>query len=108
MSWQGRAVSWSGKRDANEEPIVKAIQAAGWKVFRISGKGLPDLMCVRRGSVRMLEVKTDGGDLTPEQRKEFPIFAANGLAVLVVRTPQEALDALAETGPRQRVEPPPK
>jgi Holliday junction resolvase len=89
-------VRWAAKRDANEDAIVSAVQLAGWKVFKISGKGLPDLMCVRRGAVKMLEIKAKGGTLTESQADRFPLFAANGLPVLVVRTPQEALRALAE------------
>lgn len=73
------------RRDANESGIVKALEAVGCRVFRVSGRGLPDLLIYRRGRCYAVEVKTAKGLITPAQdRAPWPI----------VRTPDEALLAV--------------
>jgi hypothetical protein len=106
----------AAKRDQNEPEIVRALELAGWSVFTVSDTGLMDLLCIRRGVIRLLEVKGPKGKLTPAQEKTFArIHAALG-TVHVVRTPSEALHAVAlgvesELGPlesaRGFVMPPP-
>jgi hypothetical protein len=57
------------RRDANEPDIVQALQAAGCKVLRLSGAGVPDLACYRPTvGWRLAEVKTEKGQLKPRQR----------------------------------------
>lgn len=84
----------AAKRDDNEALIVRALQSAGWTVFRVSDTGLPDLMCARDGKVILLEVKAPDGTLTPAQRETFTELAKAGVMVQVVRSPQEALEVL--------------
>lgn len=98
----------AAKRDANEPEIVRALELAGWTVIPISDTGVMDLLCIRRGVIRLLEVKGPKGKLTPAQEKTFArIHAALG-TVHIVRTPAEALRAVAlgvesELGPRSEM-----
>lgn len=82
---------FAAKRDVTEPAIVRALEAAGWTVLKISDTGLPDLLCMRRGVVRFLECKSPGGTLTPAQAAAFQRFAGALVTVHVVRTPEEAL-----------------
>ena len=59
------------KRDANEASIIQALEAVGVKVWRVTGEGLPDLLCWFRGVWQPLEVKSAGGRLTEAQAKRF-------------------------------------
>ena len=77
------------KRDTTEADIVKALRKVGVQVFRMSGRGLPDLLTYYRGRWGVLEVKRKGGRLTDAQKNTrvtapFP----------VVETPLEALSAV--------------
>lgn len=85
---------WAAKRDANEGAIIQALNLAGWVCFRISDAGFPDLLIVRHGLVRLVEVKAKGGSLTPAQRMLHLKFQAAGLLVHVVRSPEEAVAAV--------------
>lgn len=85
----------AAKRDANEPEIVRALELAGWTVIPISDTGVMDLLCIRRGVIRLLEVKGPKGKLTPAQEKTFARINAAGGTVHVVRTPAEALRAVA-------------
>lgn len=62
-----RRVGQARKRDANERPIIKALEAIGVDVFQISGKGAPDLLAHRRGLWLPIEVKSATGELTTAQ-----------------------------------------
>lgn len=84
----------ASRRDDTEPGIVKALEAAGWTVIRISDTGAPDLLAIRRGVLTALECKSPGGTLTPAQQTAFMRWAAAGLPVKVVRTPEEALMAV--------------
>jgi hypothetical protein len=91
---------YGARRDANERPIVQALELAGWKVFPLSAPGWPDLVCVRHGQVRLLEVKTRTGKLKPAQVVLHQRMASAGLRVHVVRTPEEAIHAVQTEGER--------
>jgi len=74
------------KRDWNEDQIVRALEACGIDVWRVSAPGLPDLLTHQRGKWLPIEVKGPRGRLTHlqavlHQRAKFPI----------VRTVAEAL-----------------
>lgn len=58
---------YAAKRDLNEKAIVQALQAAGAKVWKISGKGCPDLLVWFGGSWMPVEVKSATGRLTKAQ-----------------------------------------
>lgn len=87
----------AAKRDDNEAVIVTALQSAGWTVVRVSDSGAPDLICVRMGDLRLVEVKGPKGTLTPAQEVAFERLNKAGVTVLVVRSPADALEALGVT-----------
>lgn len=58
-----------GKRDAAEPAVVKALEALGWRVLRISVKDGPDLVAAKQGCGTVcIEVKTGTQTLRPGQR----------------------------------------
>lgn len=86
----------AAKRDDVEPAIVKVLELAGWTVIRLSDKGAPDLLAIRRGRCVPIECKSPGGKLTPAQVAAFMRWVAAGLPVQVVRTPAEALLAVSQ------------
>lgn len=56
MSRFGRAPVRAARRDANEGPIIAALQAAGAAVQQLDPP-LPDLLVSYRGELHLLEVK---------------------------------------------------
>lgn len=81
-----RRVGQARKRDANEMPIRKALEACGHAVTPVSGKGAPDLLVRVKGRsdglCHGLEIKSAKGKQTEAQEvTDWPI----------VRTPEEAL-----------------
>lgn len=97
---------WDAQRDKAEPAVVQALQLAGWTVEKVSAKGFPDLLCVRRGVVVLLEVKSKGGRMKPAQVKLHARLRAAGLVVAIVTTPAEALDAVAGKPVRSALEVP--
>ena len=84
-------VGQARKRDANEPHIVEALESIGIVVRKISGEGVPDLLCWSRGRCLAVEVKMPGGTLTPAQlelyqQAPFPIVedVASALALFGV------------------------
>lgn len=57
----------NARRDGNEKAIVDALEAQGFVVDRISGKGLPDLLVSKAGRQWLVEVKTPKGIFKPAQ-----------------------------------------
>ncbi|WP_224364202.1 hypothetical protein [Hyalangium versicolor] len=87
---------WASQRDGNEPAIVRALQLAGWTVVKVNAPGVMDLLCIRRGELRVLEVKNPRGKnrLTRAQEELLARLRAAGLEVPVVRSPEEALAAV--------------
>ena len=83
-----------GRIDENQTAIVDALRAVGATVHSTAslGDGFPDLLVGFRLGMFLLEVKTEKGVLTPEQRKWHHHW--QGRPVIVVRSPQEALIAI--------------
>lgn len=67
-------------------------------------RGWPDLICVWRGGVALLEVKRPGGRLTGEQPALHAQLAAIGHAPEVVTSPGEAFAALVDRGAVAKVQ----
>lgn len=94
MSVRGRPE----QRDANEGAIVEALEAHGWVVERVSSADFPDLVCLRRGEVRPIEVKSEGdarmrkGQVELHQRWE-----RSGHPIPIVSTVEEAVAVLEGT-----------
>lgn len=93
---------YAKKRDANEVPIVRALEAVGCSVEPID---IIDLLVERAGKLFLLEVKGarnkrgDAKRLTPRQvafRRRFTVH--------VVVTPEDALRAVGLLDVRARVE----
>ena len=84
--------------DANHGEVRSALRAAGWTVVDCAGvgSGFPDLIIVRRGTIRMVEIK-DGAKvksaqkLTEDEVQFHQLMAAAGVTVSVVTSVEEAL-----------------
>ncbi len=101
-------VTRAKRRDANEQPIVDALIAAGAFVQKLDGAGVPDLLVSYLGVLTLLEVKLslgakggtkhhrDGaggkGDMTAAQVKWWREW--KGKPPVVVRNADEALHAV--------------
>ena len=86
--------AWAGKRrDTNEKEIVEALEALGACVLRLHTPC--DLFVWFRGETRLLEVKGKYGKLTAAERRFMERWP--GL-VVVVRSVEEALEAIGATG----------
>lgn len=84
----------AAKRDSSEGAIVAALEATGWTVEKVSSPGFPDLVCVRRGVVVLLEVKSRGGEMEPKQVALHGRWERAHYLIPVVQTPEEALEAV--------------
>lgn len=92
----------ASRRDAGESLIVASLRAAGAAVFRLDGKDLPDLICLHRGRVFLLEAKAPLGprggsnhrNLRPGQAEFRAVAKSRGVEVHVVRNASEALAAI--------------
>ena len=74
------------RRDANEPAIVAALEKVGCKVVR---SDVVDLIVGRGKRTWIMEVKTDRGQLTPAQVRNFSDWPGQ---YNVVRTPEEAVE----------------
>ncbi len=83
---------YDAKRDANEQKIINALEAAFCSVVKINEKDVPDLLVGKSGQTYLLEVKSERGRLSAGQ-DEFVRTWRGGPAV-VVRTVDEALQAV--------------
>lgn len=83
---------YDARRDANEPDIVDALEAARIKVWKLSKPF--DLLCGIGGRFVILEVKGKDGDLTEQQAEDLAECRYRNLPVYVVRTPEEALQAV--------------
>lgn len=82
----------AAKRDTSEALIVEALTAAGARVWRLSQPF--DLLCGVGGRFVVLEVKSGKGKLRPQQAADMAECHYRNLPVYVVRTPEEALQAI--------------
>ena len=90
------------KRDKNEGQIVTALKWRGALVWRIDQRGLPDLLVGWRQKWFLLEVKLPEGprggtaksELNDAQKEFFTLAEAGELPVKVVRTIEDACQAI--------------
>jgi hypothetical protein len=84
------------KVDANQAEIIAAFRELGCSVHDCSGvgDGFPDLVVGLVGVNLLVECKTDGGGLTPDQERFFQEW--RGLAY-IIRSAQEARDLVIQT-----------
>jgi hypothetical protein len=91
---------WRAKRDANEAAIVQALRSAGALVWRLDARDMPDLLVGFRQRFWLLEVKrAKGGVISDGQAVFFVVAEAARLPVRVVRSAQEALEAVGALTP---------
>jgi hypothetical protein len=59
------------KKDSCQKQIALQLALAGCAVMDLSkiGKGVPDLLCIRGNTIRLFELKSKCGKLTPAQIK---------------------------------------
>lgn len=62
----------------------------------IAASGEPDIEHIRFGHVTMIEVKLDGNDPTPLQRRVMTHLARAGATVAVVHSVEEALAVVGD------------
>jgi len=72
------------RRDANEPEIIARLKWNGFQVYRIDQP--VDLICARDGCNYLVEVKAEGGRLTPAQTK---FFSEWGGCVTILRSAQD-------------------
>jgi Holliday junction resolvase len=83
-----RRVGQVRRRDANEKAIVKALEAVGAHVTKISGEGAPDLLVRFQGRLWAFEVKAAKGKQTEAQiETQWPVIRSveDALQAVVVR-----------------------
>jgi hypothetical protein len=80
------------RRDENEPAIRKAVEALGATWQPLSIPGGPDALIGFRGENLVMEVKQPKGKLRPSQEAWHARW--RGAAVIVARTPAEAVAAL--------------
>lgn len=79
--------------DSNHKAIELALRKCGWQTINLSsiGGACPDLLVQRNGQLRLVEVKSAEGQVTPEQMA----FRLDGWPVVIVRSIEDALAKLA-------------
>lgn len=82
----------AAKRDESEAAIVDALKAAGARVWRLSQP--LDLLVGHQGRFLLLECKTGKRKVKPTQDATIADCHRKGLPVYVVRTPEDALQAI--------------
>ena len=87
----------AARSDANQREIVEALRRVGATVEVLSdvGRGVPDLLVGWRSVNYLLEVKASKGALTETQTIWHTLWSGQ---VSVVRTVDEAFDAIGVTG----------
>jgi hypothetical protein len=78
----------AAKRDGAEQAVVKRLRQLGADVYHLSARGIPDLCVVWRGVLRLAEVKTGKGKLTPDQVQFMRDWS--GPPIPILTTPDEA------------------
>ena len=77
----------AAKRDDSEAEVINALVEGGAKVQQLSGEGVPDLLVLFLGELRVVEVKTGNGKLTKAQQDWHDAWNACG-PVIVRNGPQ--------------------
>lgn len=86
-----------------ERAIRKAAEAEGWMTIKMHGgpmsrAGLPDLLCIRNGDVRWIEVKRRGtAGATPLQAETIRRLTMGGTPARVCHSAEEAMQFLSSS-----------
>ena len=81
---------FSARRDANERGVIQALHRVGARVLKMDAV---DLLVLFRGKLFMLDVKTERGTLTANQKQ----LIGESWPVKIVYTAEEALKAIGAT-----------
>lgn len=81
----------AAKRDASEQSIIDALEAAGCFCFRLNTP--VDLLILKGEKWHLMEVKTPGANLRRKDQEAQQAFC-KAYNVPIVQTPEEALVAL--------------
>ena len=81
---------FSARRDANERGVIQALHRVGARVLKMDAV---DLLVLFRGKLFMLDVKTEHGTLTANQKQ----LIGESWPVNIVYTAEEALKAIGAT-----------
>ena len=85
--------------------VQKAAELCGWHclhfpAMQMNPAGFPDLLCFRRGTMLLLELKGEKGRLGPKQIETHRMLKEHGITVHLFRPSQwDALEALLKKGP---------
>jgi hypothetical protein len=85
----------AARRDKNEPEIIKALREAGASVYQLDDTGLPDLLVGIMGVTILIEVKSDGGKLTPPQQHFFDNWKGQAYVVRTISDVERLLTGLA-------------
>jgi hypothetical protein len=80
------------KESQLQTQIKNRLTKHGWLVVKIitsSMNGIPDLMCIRKGVVMFLEIKTDVGVVAPLQEYVMRVLSSNQVHSRVVRSVED-------------------
>jgi hypothetical protein len=85
---------YAKKRDVSEPVIVEALRSVGARVWHLDRPF--DLLVGIRGRFVVLECKTGKRKASDAQQAELYACRAGGLPVYVVRTPEDAIQAVTD------------
>jgi Holliday junction resolvase len=77
------------KESELQTKIKERLTKHGWLVVKLektSWNGIPDLMCIRKGHVMFLEIKTENGVVSPLQDHRIKMLNDIGCFARVVRS----------------------
>ena len=80
------------KESELQTKIKDKLTKSGWLVIKLektSWNGIPDLMCIRKGNVIFLEVKTEKGIIAPLQEHRIKTLNNIGCFARVVRSVED-------------------
>jgi Holliday junction resolvase len=80
------------KESQLQTQIKNRLSKHGWLVVKIissSMNGIPDLMCIRKGVVMFLEIKTDVGVVAPLQEYVMKVLNSYQVHSRVVRSVED-------------------
>lgn len=81
---------WNAKRDRGEREIIQALHHVGARILKMDAV---DLLVLFRGKLFLLDVKTEHGTLTANQKQ----LIGESWPVKIVYTAEEALKAIGAT-----------
>ena len=83
---------------AVQRAIVKHAKAQGWWTLKLNlfgMRGIPDLLCLRDGDYRWIEVKRPGAAARPLQKKIHTIMRRYGAVIAVIDNLEDAQEFLS-------------